>query len=96
MNQQEIIQKIKPILERHAITKAELFGSYARGDETVNSDVDMIVQLGRPTGLFEFVHIEQELTDAIGRKVDLTTAGGLSKYIQDRVLAEKKFIYERA
>lgn len=95
MNQQEIIKKIKPILERHHITKAELFGSYARGEETAESDVDMMVQLGKPMGLFEFVHIERELAEALGCKVDLTTPGGLSKYIRDRVLSEKKLIYER-
>lgn len=72
MNQDEIIQKIKPILERHAITKAELFGSYARGDETAKSDVDILVELGKPMG-FDFFGMADELEDAVGKKVDVVT-----------------------
>ena len=95
MKPKEIAQKIRPVLEKYQITKAELFGSFARGEETAESDVDLIVQLGKPTGLFEFVRIERELGHALGRRVDMTTRNGLSKYIRDNVLAEAQVVYER-
>ena len=72
MNQQELIQKIKPILERHHIIKAELFGSYARGDETSESDVDILVQLGKPMG-FDYFGMADEIEEAVGKSVDVIT-----------------------
>lgn len=96
MNQQELIQKIKPILERHQIRKAYIFGSFARGEQTPESDVDIIVELGyRPMGLFAFTGMSLELEHVLGRDVDLVTPTGLCKYIKDRVLSEAKIIYER-
>jgi len=95
MNQEELVQKIKPILERHQIRKAYLFGSVARGEANDKSDIDMMVELGKPTGLFAFTGLSQELEEVLDREVDLVTRDGLCKYIKDRILAEAKIIYER-
>jgi len=73
MNQQELIQKIKPILERHQITKAELFGSYARGEAGPKSDVDVLIEFQDRKSLFDLVGIEHELEDVLGKEVDVVT-----------------------
>lgn len=72
MDQQELIVKIRPILKKHHIKKAELFGSYARGKATPKSDVDVLVELGKPMG-FDFFGMAIELEEALGKKVDVVT-----------------------
>lgn len=70
-----------------------VFGSAARGEDLATSDVDLLVRLGKPMGL-DFFALEREFEEALGRKVDLVTEAGLSKYIRDDVLADLKILYE--
>jgi uncharacterized protein len=82
------LRALKPALEReYGITRLRLFGSHARDEANEDSDVDLIVDLGRPLGL-DFFGMELELAKRLGRKVDLATPGALHKVIKDRVLAE--------
>lgn len=90
-----VIRQITPILERHRIRRAFIFGSAARGEQTPQSDLDLLVEFSAPTGLFAFSGLNRELEEATGQRVDLATPKGLSKYIRDRVLAEAQVIYEQ-
>ncbi len=73
-----------------------VFGSAARGEDTVQSDIDLLVEFTEPKGLLDLVGLEQEFEEALGRKVDLVTAGALSPYFRDQVLGEARVLYERA
>lgn len=76
--------------------KAYLFGSYSRGNENENSDIDLLVELdySQPIGL-EFIPMQIDLQKLLSKKVDLVSARGLSKYIQPILDKEKKLIYAR-
>lgn len=85
MELNELKEKIIPILKPYGVTRAGLFGSYARGDYTPKSDIDLLVEIKKNISLFDFVHLEQTLTDVLGKKVDLveyeTIKPLLRKYI---------------
>lgn len=81
------------ICKRHDISYCALFGSFARGDATEKSDVDLLVKFSKPKG-FAFFGIADELEDALGRKVDLATETMIGKYIRANVMRELQKIYE--
>jgi uncharacterized protein len=87
-------QKIIEICQRNDISYCAAFGSFARGEATEESDVDLLVRFSRRLGLFEFVGIAQDLEDALDKKVDLVTEDGLSKYIRENVMRDLQTIYE--
>lgn len=78
---------------RKKIRKIYLFGSHLHGDAKPGSDIDLIIEVERPMGLFEFAGIKVELEEKLGTSVDLVEPGGLSKYIKDDVLREAEQIY---
>lgn len=82
---------------RHHIRKLALFGSVLREDFGPGSDVDVLVEFepGHIPGL-AFMTMEAELSQILGRKVDLNTPGFLSRYLRDRVLAEAEVQYVQA
>lgn len=84
---------------RNRIRKLSFFGSVLREDFGPESDVDALVEFepDAVVGFFALYDIEQELSRILGgRKVDLHTPGGLSRYIRDRVLAEAEVQYAAA
>jgi len=84
---------------RNRVRKLSFFGSVLREDFRPESDVDVLVEFesGAVVGFFALYDIEQELSRILGgRKVDVHTPGGLSRYIRDRVLAEAEVQYAAA
>jgi uncharacterized protein len=92
-NQIDTLQKF---FSNQPVLKAYLFGSYSRGEETENSDVDLLVELdySQPIGL-EFIQMQLDLQKLLSKKVDLVSARGLSKYIKPILDKEKILIYAR-
>ncbi len=82
-------RKVVPILERHGARRAGIFGSLAHGKVGRRSDVDILVDLGRAIGLFDFVGLKLELEEALGRKVDLVEYDAIKPFIKERILAEE-------
>ena len=70
-----------------------LFGSMARNEATEASDIDLLVSFSRPISLLQMVTLERELSDALGRKVDLLTEASLSPYLRDHILKERQLVY---
>ena len=93
---EEISNTILNYFQNQPVLKAWLFGSWSRGQATESSDIDLLVELDytRPVGL-EFIQMQIDLQLILGRKVDLVSARGLSKYIGPIIEAEKKLIYTR-
>ncbi|MBI2939591.1 MAG: nucleotidyltransferase family protein [Chloroflexi bacterium] len=85
----EIKQRVQPILGRYGARRAGLFGSAACGQMRRRSDVDILVELPRPVGLFDFVGIKLELEEALGRRVDLVEYDAIKPAIRERVLANE-------
>jgi predicted nucleotidyltransferase len=85
------INLIKDFFSRQPVLKAYLFGSYSRGEENENSDLDILVELDytKPIGL-EFIQMQLDLQKLLSAKVDLVSARGLSKYIKPILDKEKK------
>ena len=90
-------QKITDFCRRHHILKLAFFGSVLRSDFGPQSDVDVLVEFeaGHVPGL-AFLSMEEELSQILGRKVDLNTPGFLSPYFRDRALAEAEVQYAQA
>lgn len=89
--------QIAEFCRKNHIRRLSLFGSIIRDDFTPTSDVDVLVEFepGTRVGL-HFFGMERELSELLGRKVDLNTAGFLSKYFRDQVLAEAEPLYDAA
>ncbi len=91
----ELRDTIVPILEPYGVQRVALFGSFVRGEESLESDIDLLVKFKKPIGLLNLVGVELELSERLNRKVDLVTEGALSKYIRPYVEKEKVMLYER-
>ena len=87
-------QKIIEICRRNDISYCAVFGSFARGEATDESDIDLLVKFSKPIGLFGFVGVEQELEAELGRKIDLATDKMIGKYIRESVMRDLKTIYD--
>jgi predicted nucleotidyltransferase len=89
--------KIRQFCRKHHIRRLAFFGSVLRGDFSPESDIDVLVEFesGHTPGL-QFFSIEEELSQILGRKVDLNTSKFLSPYFRDEVSAEAVVQYEQA
>lgn len=88
-------ERIAEFCQRHHIRRLALFGSVLREDFRPDSDVDVLVEFepGRPVGLIRLARIERELSELLGRKADLNTAGFLSRHFRGEVLREAEVQY---
>ena len=93
LQREELFQKVVHILKQIGVRRIAVFGSYARGEEGPGSDIDIIVEFSRRKSLLDMVGIEQELSDELGRKVDLHTERSISPYLLDRITREMVVIY---
>ena len=83
----EIRKIVAPIAAQHGVDKIFLFGSYARGNATPSSDVDLCVDAPRLRGLFALGSFYADLEDALKKSIDVVTIGSL-KYNKDETFLE--------
>ena len=81
-------EQLPDLQERYGVASLGIFGSYLRGEEEEGSDLDVLVELDRSMGLFEFVALEEHLSELLGVKVDLVMKRALRKRIGKRILEE--------
>lgn len=96
--EQEIdLNKIIKYLSLHPIQQAWIFGSYANGNATSESDLDLLIKFMPDVkiGLFGLSKISRELSDISQKKVDLVVDGSLFPWVEENVSKEKILIYER-
>ena len=88
--------KLIEFCERNRIRKLSVFGSAMRGQLGPDSDIDVLVEFeqGHTPGLFSIIKMEMELTEMLGKKVDLRTPEDLSQYFRDEVVQNAKLQYE--
>ena len=85
----QIKEKVLPILKQAGVTRSSVFGSYVRGENNKDSDIDILVDFPRGKGLFEFAGLQFELEDVLEKKVDLVEYESLHPLLKDRILAEQ-------
>jgi hypothetical protein len=84
-------QKIIEICKRNDISYCAIFGSFARGEATEESDIDLLVKFSKPKG-WDWLDAAVEIENVLGRKVDLVTENGLHPRIRERVLKDLQVI----
>lgn len=96
MGKQAIIEALRHYFSTQPVQKAWLFGSFSKGEETKDSDVDIMVSLdkSKPIGL-KFFGMWSDLEELLGRKVDLVSEGTLLPFAQESVERDKILVYER-
>jgi predicted nucleotidyltransferase len=94
MSREEIETALVSILGKYGVRKIGLFGSYARGEERTDSDLDVLVDFKERKSLLTLVRIERELSEHIGVKVDLLTEQAISPYLVEKIKADLKVIYQ--
>jgi len=92
MKLEEVRSRILPILKRYGIRRASVFGSFARGEEREDSDIDILVEFEDGKSLLDLVGLKMDLEEALGRKVDVLTYKSLHPLLKDRILQEQTII----
>lgn len=88
-----IRKKALPLLKRHDVKRAAIFGSFARGEAKARSDIDFLIEYrGQGKSLFDLVDLKSELEAAFKRKVDIVTYGSLYRGLREQILAEQVVI----
>lgn len=94
------VKKIEEILSRHKeklrerfkVKEIGIFGSYVRGGEEKESDLDILVEFEEVPGLFKFIELEDYLSDILEIKVDLVRKKALREELRDNILKETIYI----
>ncbi len=87
--QSNLLKKHKKNIEEsarnHGIRSIRVFGSFARGEENEESDIDLLVELEPNRSLFDIISLKYDIEDLTGRRVDVVTTGGISPYLVDQI-----------
>ena len=95
----ELIPKIQEYMSDQPVLRAWLFGSYSRGEEQADSDIDILVDYDRAKGrvsLLKMGGMLMELSELLGKKVDLVDNDGLLDFARPGVEHDRILIYERS
>ena len=84
----QIKAEILRIANQYGGRNVRIFGSFARGEERPDSDIDLLIDLEEGRSLLDLIGIQQDLEDLLGRKVDVATERSLNKYIKAQILAD--------
>jgi len=96
MNVEEIKKKILPVVRRYEVQKAALFGSFVRGEQKEDSDIDILVEFKdrESKTLLDLVGLELELQEVLNHKVDILTYRSIHPLLKDYILKEQEVFYE--
>ena len=89
---EKIKLKILPILRRHGVAKAAVFGSFMRGENKEGSDLDLLVEFEGDKSLLDLAGLKVELEELLKMKVDVLTYNSLHPLLKDRILNEQEVI----
>jgi predicted nucleotidyltransferase len=81
-------EHLSDLRQRYGVRSFALFGSYVRGEQAPDSDIDILVTFNETPGLLAFIDLEDELSDLLGRPVDLVVEDSLKPRIGERVKRE--------
>ena len=92
--QRRVIELLKNYPRREDIRRVSLFGSHLHGTARPDSDIDLLLELKEPLSMFALVRMERELSEALGRRVELNTPQSLSRYFRSDVMKEAEPFFE--
>ena len=84
---EKIKNKIVPVLKKHKVKRAGIFGSYATGEQTKNSDIDILIEFNG--SLLDMAGIKIELEEKLQKKVDILTYRAIYYLLKERILKEE-------
>jgi predicted nucleotidyltransferase len=87
-----LLQHKAELRKKFKVKTIGVFGSYVRSEQKRGSDVDVLVEFDEPVGLFEFMALENYLSDLLGVKVDLVSKKALKPHIGERILQEVIYV----
>ena len=91
-NIEHILRNLKPILsDRFEVERIGYFGSFARGEEGADSDIDILVEFRRPLG-WAFFDLQDLLEKELQRKVDLVSSKALKDQLRDEILRQTRYV----
>jgi len=82
-------KKMLPLLRKYGVVKAGIFGSFARGESTRKSDIDVLVKFKGKKSLFDLVRLEREMKSALRKDVDLITYKSINPLLKGQILKEE-------
>jgi len=88
----ELCKKHLPDLHQRGVKSLAIFGSVARGDTTITSDIDVLVEFSRPVGLFEFIRLKYYLEELTSCRVDLVTRDAIRPAMREDILNEAVYV----
>lgn len=77
--------------EKYKVKRIGIFGSYVRGEETPNSDIDLLVEFSEPIG-FDYFRMKEYLEENLGKKIDLVSTRALHVCIKNDILGEVEYV----
>jgi len=89
VNINQIKETVVPILKEAGVTRGAIFGSYAAGENTKGSDIDILVEPPENMTLFGFAGLKLKLEEALGREVDLVEYSAIKPRIKERILSSQ-------
>jgi len=95
LNKNEIeikLKNLKPILsDKYSVVRIGYFGSYSRNEQTENSDIDILVEFGKPIG-WDFFDLQEMLENELNLKVDLVSNKALKEQLKETILHQVKYV----
>ena len=85
----EIKQRALPVLKKAGIKRSSLFGSYVRGEQRDDSDIDFLVEYPEKTSLFDIVALKNSLEESLGKSVDLVGYNVIKPRLKQYILSEQ-------
>lgn len=85
-------KKSIPILKRYDVSRAAVFGSFARNQMRRNSDIDILIDIKKNISLLDFVGLKLEIEEVLGKKVDLVEYETIKPLIKERIIKEQLVI----
>ena len=86
---ERIKTKLIPLLKKNNVSRAGIFGSYARGEQNKSSDVDLLIEINKGMGLIEFISFKMLLEKATKKRIDLVEYQSIRREMKDRILNEE-------
>ena len=87
----QLKKKIVPVLKKHDVVQAGIFGSYARGEQTKKSDIDLLIKFKPRSNksLLDLVGLQNDLEDKLNKKFDVITYKGINHLLKDYILKDE-------
>ena len=93
-NISQIRQAVTPIAQKYGLKRMYLFGSYAKGTATPESDIDLLIEKGMPLSLLKMSGLRQDAIEALGLDVDIVSLSGIDEAFWNEVRGTEVLLYE--